>query len=361
MKHAFTTIPGVFWIVTAVVLFFYRLNKKRYNEIVEELKMEKEVDIVALGELLIDFTEAGRGKDGMKLFEQNPGGAPANLLTVASHMGYQTAFIGKIGTDMHGAFLKRTLQNEGIAVEHLIEDDQYFTTLAFVEIDENGERKFSFARKPGADTQLCKDELDETLLAGCRIFHFGSLSLTDEPAKSATLEAIRIAKAAGALISYDPNYRASLWKSEATAVEQMKEVISFADVMKVSDEESLLLTGENTFEEAADILLSMGPKLVAITLGSKGVLVATKEKKEHVDGFLTKAVDTTGAGDSFWGGFLSEFLSMHKTVENLDWEEVRACARKGNAVACLCVQKRGGIPSIPQKKEVEDFLKKQIG
>ena len=126
--------------------------------------MEKEVDIVALGELLIDFTEAGYGKDGMKLFEQNPGGAPANLLTVASHMGYRTSFIGKVGKDMHGAFLKRTLQNEGIAVDHLIEDDKYFTTLAFVEIDENGERKFSFARKPGADTQLRKEELDATLL-----------------------------------------------------------------------------------------------------------------------------------------------------------------------------------------------------
>ena len=152
--------------------------------------MEKEVDIVALGELLIDFTEAGYGKDGMKLFEQNPGGAPANLLTVASHMGYRTSFIGKVGKDMHGAFLKRTLQNEGIAVDHLIEDDKYFTTLAFVEIDENGERKFSFARKPGADTQLRKEELDPTLLQKGKIFHFGSLSLTDEPAKSATLEAV---------------------------------------------------------------------------------------------------------------------------------------------------------------------------
>ena len=163
--------------------------------------MEKEVDIVALGELLIDFTEAGYGKDGMKLFEQNPGGAPANLLTVVSHMGYRTSFIGKVGKDMHGAFLKRTLQNEGIAVDHLIEDDKYFTTLAFVEIDENGERKFSFARKPGADTQLRKEELDPTLLKKGKIFHFGSLSLTDEPAKSATLEAVHIAKDAGALIS----------------------------------------------------------------------------------------------------------------------------------------------------------------
>ena len=322
--------------------------------------MEKEVDIVALGELLIDFTEAGYGKDGMKLFEQNPGGAPANLLTVASHMGYRTSFIGKVGKDMHGAFLKRTLQNEGIAVDHLIEDDKYFTTLAFVEIDENGERKFSFARKPGADTQLRKEELDPTLLQKGKIFHFGSLSLTDEPAKSATLEAVHIAKDAEALISYDPNYRASLWRNEQTAVQEMKAVIPFADVMKVSDEESLLLTGKNSYEEAAEELLSMGPELIAITLGSDGVLVATTDGKEQIRGFATEAVDTTGAGDSFWGGFLSQFLSLNKAIDEMDWNDLRACARHGNAVACLCVQKRGGIPAIPKKREVMEFLNQHI-
>ena len=295
----------------------------------------------------------------MKLFEQNPGGAPANLLTVASHMGYRTSFIGKVGKDMHGAFLKRTLQNEGIAVDHLIEDDKYFTTLAFVEIDENGERKFSFARKPGADTQLRKEELDATLLQKCKIFHFGSLSLTDEPAKSATLEAVHIAKDAGALISYDPNYRASLWRNEQTAVQEMKAVIPFADVMKVSDEESLLLTGKNSYEEAAEELLSMGPELIAITLGSDGVLVATTDGKEQIRGFATEAVDTTGAGDSFWGGFLSQFLSLHKAIDEMDWNDLRACARQGNAVACLCVQKRGGIPAIPDKKTVINFLNNQ--
>ena len=155
--------------------------------------MEKTIDITALGELLIDFTEAGTGADGMRLFEQNPGGAPANLLTVASHMGYRTEFIGKVGKDMHGAFLKKTLEKEHIGVSGLIEDDNYFTTLAFVAIDERGEREFSFARKPGADTQLRADELDKELLQNCRIFHFGSLSLTDQPAKDATVAAVRCA------------------------------------------------------------------------------------------------------------------------------------------------------------------------
>lgn len=322
--------------------------------------MAKEVDIAALGELLIDFTEAGYSKDGMKLFEQNPGGAPANLLTVASHMDYKTAFIGKVGTDMHGAFLKKTLQKEGIDTNSLIEDENYFTTLAFVEIDENGERNFSFARKPGADTQLRKEELDKELLRNCKIFHFGSLSLTDEPARSATLEAVKTAKEAGALISYDPNYRASIWKDEATAVEAMKSVIPLADVMKVSDEESLLLTGVKSYEEAVEVLLSLGLKLVAITLGEDGVLVATKNGKERVAGFRTNAIDTTGAGDSFWGGFLSRFLSLNKAVEELTGEDIRACAVQGNAVACLCVQKRGGIPAIPSAEEVRAFLKENV-
>lgn len=317
--------------------------------------MEKEVDIAALGELLIDFTEAGVSKNGMKLFEQNPGGAPANLLTAASHMGCRTSFIGKVGTDMHGTFLRKTLENEGIATDSLLADPDYFTTLAFVELNESGERNFSFARKPGADTKLRKEELPKKLLSNCRIFHFGSLSLTDEPARGATLEAVSIAKNAGAIISYDPNYRASLWKDESTAMAAMKEVIPLADMMKVSDEESLLLTGKTDYEEATDVLLSMGPKLVAITLGGDGVLVCTAEKKEHVRAFRTQAVDTTGAGDSFWGGFLSRFLSLEKPLSELKWEEIRACAVQGNAMAGLCVQKRGGIPAIPSKKETEQL------
>ena len=319
--------------------------------------MEKEVDIVALGELLIDFTEAGYGASGMKLFEQNPGGAPANLLTVVSHMGFKTSFIGKVGNDMHGLFLKRTLEQEGIGTDSLIVDDSVFTTLAFVEIDKNGERNFSFARKPGADTQLKAEELNQELLKNCKIFHFGSLSLTDDSAKKATQEAVRIAGDAGAVISYDPNYRASLWPDPAAAVAAMKSMIPMVDVMKVSDEESLLLTGESDYESAADVLLSMGPQLVAITLGADGVLIATKEDKKVVSGYQVDTVDTTGAGDSFWGGFLSGFLTLNKNLDELSWDEICACAQQGNAVAALCVQKRGGIPALPAKEEVEKLLK----
>lgn len=318
--------------------------------------MEKEVDIVALGELLIDFTDAGYSKSGQKLFEQNPGGAPANLLTTASHMGYRTAFIGKVGKDMHGSFLKHTLKKEGICTDYIAEDWDCFTTLAFVEINKKGEREFSFARKPGADTRLCKDNINHDLLKSCKVFHFGSLSLTEDPAREATIEAVRIAKAAGALISYDPNYRASLWMDEVTGVTEMKSMISYADVMKVSEEESLLLTGEIEYEKAVDVLLSMGPKLVAVTLGSKGVLLGTPGKTEVVPGFFVQPVDTTGAGDSFWGGFLSFFLKNGKNLTEISWENLKKCGQFGNATAALCVQKRGGIPAIPTHDEVRKLL-----
>ena len=318
--------------------------------------MEKEVDIVALGELLIDFTEAGKSSSGKKLFEQNPGGAPANLLTVAAHMGYQTEFIGKVGADMHGDFLKKTLEEEGIGTRYLIQDESFFTTLAFVEIAENGERHFSFSRKPGADTQLRAEELNQQLLENCKIFHFGALSLTNEPSRTATIEAVKGAKAAGVLISYDPNYRESLWFDKQTAVSQMKSMIPYADIMKVSDEELVLLTGVEDYNKAVTQLLELGPKLVAVTLGSDGVLLAREYKREKVEGFKVNAIDTTGAGDSFWGGFFSEYLKQEKSLEEFTWEEIKNCAVYGNATAALCVQRRGGIPAVPKKKEVEQFI-----
>ena len=313
-------------------------------------------DIVALGEVLIDFTECGKSSDGMKIFEQNPGGAPANMLTAASHMGCSTSFIGKVGDDMHGRFLADTLSREGIDTSGMVTDKTCFTTLAFVGLDENGERSFSFARKPGADTMLRKEELREDLISSCKVFHFGSLSLTDEPARSATFYAVDIARKGGAVISYDPNFRAALWPDEKTAISRMKEMLPLADMVKVSDEESLLLTGRSSCEEAADIILSMGPKFVAVTLGSRGVLISRKGTKEYIDAFKTESVDTTGAGDSFWGGFMSSFLSLGALPEEASWEDLRKCAVTGNAVASLCVQKRGGIPSIPYKEDVVSFL-----
>ena len=316
----------------------------------------KEWDIAALGELLIDFTEAGVSGNGMLLFEQNPGGAPANLLTAAAHMGCKTTFIGKIGADMQGNFLADTLRREGIDTSNLVQSGEVFTTLAFVALDKQGERQFSFARKPGADTCLSMEEIQPQVLEQCKIFHVGSLSLTDEPAKGASLWSVKKAKSAGALISYDPNYRSSLWKDRETAVQAMREIIPFADLMKVSEEECLLLTEEKDCRKGAERLLEAGPGIVAVTLGGKGVLLAQKEKCERIPGFETFAVDTTGAGDTFWGGFLSRFVDYGKEMECMQWQDWKECAVTGNAMAALCIQKRGGIPSIPDKETVQKFI-----
>lgn len=318
--------------------------------------MQKKYDIAALGELLIDFTEAGVSASGQRLFEQNAGGAPANLLTAASHMGCRTAFIGKVGADMHGDFLRKTLEAEQIDTSGLVQTDEAFTTLAFVAIDANGERAFSFARKPGADTCLRSEELRKDVVEGCKIFHIGSLSLTNEPAKTTTYQAIRMAKAAGALISYDPNYRPGLWASEQTALDSIREMLPLADMLKVSDEESLLITGEKDPQRAAKQLLGMGPKVVTVTLGKDGAALAWEDQFEIVPGYAVPVVDTTGAGDSFWGGFLSRFLAFGKQPDALCREDWVACARMGHAVAALCVQKRGGIPAVPTRDAVFRFL-----
>lgn len=313
-------------------------------------------DIVALGEVLIDFTNNGYSASGMRLFEQNPGGAPANMLTAATKLGLSTAFIGKVGTDMHGQFLKEVLEQQGIDTKGMILDPNFFTTLAFVELKENGERVFSFARKPGADTMLTKEDLNQDLLTNTKVFHFGSLSLTNDPSKTATYEAIRIAKDAGAIISYDPNYRAPLWENEKVAIEMMRDPIPYVDMMKISDEETELLTGQVDPEAAAEILISQGVKVVVVTLGEKGALVRIKDGSHIVAGFKSQVVDTTGAGDSFWGSFVQQVLGTKKAVEELTLEELSKCVTYANAVASICVSKRGAIPAMPTKEEVEKRL-----
>lgn len=313
-------------------------------------------DIVALGELLIDFTKHGVSESGMKLFEQNPGGAPANLLTAATKLGLSTAFIGKVGTDLHGEFLKSVLEEQSINTDGLILDPNTFTTLAFVDLKENGERVFSFARKPGADTQLTKEELPISLLENTKVFHFGSLSLTDEPCRTATYEALKIAKQAGAIISYDPNYRAPLWNCVEEAIEQMRAPISYVDVMKISDEETELLTGQADPEVASQILVEQGVTIVIVTLGADGAFVRTKEGGIVVKGFKGNVVDTTGAGDSFWGGFLYQLVQSNKEISSLSLSELQQCVRFANAVAVRCVSKRGAIPAMPTLEEVMEQL-----
>ena len=309
-------------------------------------------DITALGEILIDFTYQGENGDGQKLFAQNPGGAPANALTAASRLGASCAFLGKAGDDMHGRFLKETLIKERIHTGGFLLDPNFFTTLAFVALTPEGERSFSFARKPGADTQLSREELSPDVLKHTKIFHVGSLSLTDEPARGTTMYAVQTARENGSLISYDPNYRASLWRSEEDAKEQMRSLIPYVDIMKISDEETGLLTDFEEPEQAADFLCSQGVKLVVVTLGAKGAYVANREGGIVVPGYKSQVVDTTGAGDSFWGGFLYQICQSGKRPEELSLQEACEAARFANAVASLCVERRGAIPAMPFMEEV---------
>lgn len=305
------------------------------------------VDITALGELLVDFTQHGRSETGMRLYEQNPGGAVTNLLAAAARCGASTAFLGKVGDDIHGRFLKRALAEAGVNVDGLVMAADVFTTLAFVTLSETGEREFSFARKPGADTCLQAEELDWGRMAHTRVFHTGSLSLTDEPARTATYRAVSAAKAAGAVITYDPNYRAGLWRGEAEAAAAMRSLIPTADIMKLSDAETLLLTGEAAPSRAAAALYRQGVPVVAVTLGSQGALVLAQGETRLVPGYAAKAVDTTGAGDCFFGGFLYKFLQMGCPPQALTLEQAAQCADFGNAAASLCVEGRGGIPAMP--------------
>lgn len=314
--------------------------------------MEKKIDVTALGEILIDFTPCGKSEAGQRVFEQNPGGAPANVLACLNKCGKKTAFIGKVGNDMHGQFLVDILNDSGICTDGVVVDDNVFTTLAFVALSDSGERSFSFARKPGADTCLTQEELKEEIICDSKVFHIGSLSLTAEPARGTTFKALETAKKAGCIISYDPNYRAPLWDSKEAAINGMRSVVSYVDVMKISDEETELLTDIKDPEGAAKKLVDMGVSVVAVTLGAEGALVCTREGSVIVPGFKADMVDTTGAGDSFWGGFLKCLLESGKKPVDISLDEATEFAKYGNAVASLCVEKRGAIPAMPSVEEV---------
>lgn len=321
------------------------------------MNQEKKFDVVAIGEILIDFTFQDYNEGGQKLFAQNAGGAPANVLVAIQRLGGKTAFIGKVGNDMHGHFLKKTLEAEKVVTDGLVIDSKYFTTLAFISLSESGERSFSFARKPGADTKLSQSEINTNLLKQTKIFHAGSLSLTNEPARSATFFAINSAKKNGAIISYDPNYRASLWRSEKIAKKHMKSLIPLTDLIKISDEETELLTGFSDVKKAAKYLYDSGIKIVVVTLGENGAYIFGKDGGEFIKSYPCKVVDTTGAGDSFWGGFLYKISKFDTKIEEIKKEKLVEFAKFGNAVASLCVSKKGAIPAMPYAQDVNNLLK----
>ncbi len=312
-------------------------------------------DIVTLGELLIDFTPSGE-EGGQKLFMQNAGGAVANVAAAACGFGVSAAFLGMVGSDSFGRYLKQVLGAKGVDTSGLVMSDEYNTTLAFVHLFQNGERDFSFYRRPGADIMYAKEHIDAEAIKKAKVFHFGSLSLTDEPARSATFEALKIAKDNGVTVSYDPNYRPPLWNSEQQAREYMLRGLDFADILKISDSEVKFLFGDMPFEEAAHMLLEIGIKLVFITLGNKGALYAGAAGMGSVSAYKADVVDTTGAGDCFTAGVLYSFIKSGRKLWELTLEDMRGFADFACAAASICVEGKGGIPSMPSLKSVEGRL-----
>jgi len=319
----------------------------------------KKYDVTALGEILIDFTFAGKNEEGKNLYEENIGGAPANVAAVIAKCGGKSAFIGMTGEDSFGADCRNCLNALNVETKGMKITASQHTTLAFVSLDEKGERHFSFCRNPGADTQLALEDLDNEILENTTIFHIGSLSLTDEPVKSTTIQAIKTVKNAGGLISYDPNWRENLWKGRTDALELLKSIFDYADIVKISDDEMKLLFGSAAYAEAAGKIHEKGVKLVLITLGGEGVYYSAALPDDLISGKLgvpsVTVVDTTGAGDSFTGGLLYR-LTRRENPLAFTKAELEEDLRFANAVASLCVTKRGAIPALPSLKEVEEFL-----
>lgn len=303
-------------------------------------------DITALGEILIDFTPV-KTDSVKRTFEENPGGAPANLLATIAKFGGKTAFIGKVGDDMFGTSLKGVLEENGIDTTGLITDKVHNTTLAFVCLDDSGDRSFSFYRNFGADVFLHKDEVPVDIIKNSKIFHFGTLSLTAEPAKTATEFALKIAKEAGCIVTLDPNYRELLWESENVAVSVMKKYVPCADIVKFSKEEIQMMTGETDILSAISAVNSMGATLVLVTDGKNGVTFGTKNFNGFVPSLKVDTVDTTGAGDIFFGTFLFEFLKSGKTPYAVTYKETVNFVKKAVTISGLSTLKKGAIPSIP--------------
>ena len=283
----------------------------------------------------------------------HPGGAPANFLAALSKLGARTALLGKVGTDAFGRLLTETLRSAGIGTRGLVADEDVFTTLAFVTFDGQGDRSFSFARKPGADTRLRFEELDLSLIDEAQVFHFGTLSLTDDPARDATFRALEYARRAGKLISYDPNLRLPLWPNESTAKSMLLWGLQHAHVVKISDEEVDFLFGLEAREGAEHILNAFGVKLVFVTCGGNGCYAANRQASCFTPALQgLKVLDTTGAGDIFGGSALWKLLQLNRGPEALNIDELRDISAFATACAGLSVTKPGGISSVPAYEEV---------
>lgn len=311
------------------------------------------IDVAALGELLIDFACLSTDGDGYPTMAAHPGGAPANFLAALHKFGAKTALMGKVGTDAFGKMLTGTLQKAGIETRGILHADDVFTTLAFVTFDDQGDREFSFSRKPGADTCITFDELDLSLIDESKIFHFGTLSLTDEPARTTTQQAVAYAKSKGKLITYDPNLRKPLWKSMDEAKEQLIWGLKQADVVKISDEEVEFLFGLGVEEGAKYILDNFGVKLVFVTCGPDGCFFQNAVASGKVPALSgIHVIDTTGAGDIFGGSAVWKLLEIGKAPETLTEAELRDVVSFACTSAGISTTRSGGISSVPEYQEV---------
>ena len=318
---------------------------------------ERKFDVVALGELLIDFTENGVSGQGNSLFEANPGGAPCNVLAMLKKLDKSCAFIGKVGNDMFGTQLRAVAEEAGICMDALAMDPKVQTTLAFVKTFENGDRDFSFYRNPGADMMLTPEEIPEDMVASARIFHFGTLSLTHGPVRSATQKAVALAKAAGAVISFDPNLRPPLWDSLEDAKEQIAWGLAQCDVLKIADNELEFMTGETDFDKGAAILQSQYPniKLLNATAGAEGSYSYYGNLRVFQPALkLGGTIETTGAGDTFCACVLNYILEHG--LDNLSRDDLGQMLCFANTAAYLVTTKKGAIKAMPSREQVLELM-----
>lgn len=315
----------------------------------------KQIDVTALGELLIDFTESGVSPQGNPLMEANPGGAPCNVLAMLSKLGHSTAFIGKVGADMFGRRLRQVVSDVGIDISGLVEDDRVNTTLAFVHTLADGDRDFSFYRNPGADMMLRAEEVKEELIRSSRIFHFGTLSMTAEGCRKATEKAIKTAEQAGALISFDPNLREPLWASLNTAKERTLYGLLHCDILKISDNEIEWLTGEKDYVKAAKRLKAEYKiPLVLVSLGKEGSMAFSDSAWTNVPAYRVDTIETTGAGDTF-GACVLHYI-LEKGFRDYGKEELQEMLRFANAAAAIVTTRKGALCVMPELKEIEKLL-----
>ena len=319
--------------------------------------MAKKYDVIALGELLIDFTMNGQSEQGNNMFEACPGGAPCNVLALLNKMGKKTAFIGKVGKDQFGALLRDTITEAGIDASNLMVDENVNTTLAFVHTFPDGDREFSFYRNPGADMMLTADEVNPEVVKDTKVFHFGTLSMTHEGVREATKKAVETAKANGCLVSFDPNLRPPLWCSLDLAKEQMEYGFGKCDILKISDNEIQFVSGKEDYDEGIAYLQeTYNIPLILLTMGKDGSRAYYKGMRVERPGFSVKAIETTGAGDTFCGSSLN-YLVEHD-FENLTEEQLGEMLTFANAAAALVTTKKGAIKAMPVKEEVLELIQK---